>query len=299
MGAAHMTNISFIGFGEAGGILAHGLKASRADVTAAYDILIDDPKRAAALKAKAAKDGILAAPSVGSAVAAAGLVISAVTTSQTLAAAQAVARHIAPGTIFLDINSTSPDVKRRAARAIEDAGADFVEAAVMDLVPPHGHKVPMLLAGAKAHDLAEMLGRYGMNVSVIGTEIGTASAVKMVRSVFMKGFTAILLECLVAAKKLNAEDVVLDSLQTTFPQLDWRGVADYYLPRLIKHAKRQSAEMIAVADTLKEIGVDPITATASGARLAWLADKKLDANGQDLPGTYGELLDIIVKADPN
>ena len=163
----------------------------------------------------------------------------------------------------------------------------------MDLVPPHGHKVPMLLAGAKAETLAETLSTYGMNVKAIGSEIGNASSVKMVRSVFMKGFSAILLESLVAAHKLNAADAVLDSLQVTYPQMNWHELAGKSMSRLIQHAKRQSEEMSSVAATLEELGVEPITAKATGARLGWLADLELAKASDSLPETYDEFLKIL------
>ena len=201
------------------------------------------------------------------------------------------------GQFYLDINSASPKVKREVAAVIEKSGADFVESAVMELVPPHGYKVPMLLAGTKAKDLENLLKPFGMNVRAIGRNIGDASSVKMIRSVFMKGFTAILMECLYAAHKLKAEDEVLNSLQTSFPQLDWHRLADYYSARLIKHAKRQAHEMEEVAETLEELGVDPFTAVASAQRLGWLADFNLIEDNPEPSEDMGNLLELLQKAD--
>lgn len=292
-----MTVISFIGFGEAGGLLAKGLAGAGAEVRAAYDILIDDPAKSAALRAKAAALEIGAAATHGAAVAGADVVISAVVSAQALAAARASAPHLRPGQFYLDINSASPEVKREVARVIEGSGADFVEAAVMELVPPHGHKVPMLLAGPRAAALADLLAPFGMNVRAIGADVGDASAVKMIRSVFMKGFTAILLECLVAAHKLNAEDEILDSLQTSFPGLDWRRIADYYAARLVKHARRQADEMDEVCETLAGLGVEPVTAAASARRLRWLAGFGLAEAFPDPPENFRELLEMLRQAE--
>jgi 3-hydroxyisobutyrate dehydrogenase-like beta-hydroxyacid dehydrogenase len=227
------------------------------------------------------------------AVTGAEVVISAVVSAEAEAAATSVAPYLTPGQFYLDINSASPAVKKRVAAIIEGSGANFVEAAVMDLFPPHGHKVPMLLAGPRAKELEAILRRYDMHVEAIGEAVGTASAVKMVRSVFLKGFTSILLESLVAASKVGAEERVLDSLQTTFPDMDWRKVADYYAARLVKHARRQSHEMHEVAETLTELGVEPITARASADRLAWLANLSLGTQ----PTGYGELLRAINALD--
>ncbi len=273
--------------------MTDGLAEAGAEVTATYDILINNPDKAEAHKEKASSKGVIAAGDAGQAVQAADIVISAVTSKEILVAAKNVAPHLTTGQYFMDINSASPEAKREAAGAIEASGADFVEAAVMDLVPPHGHKVPMLLAGAKAEVLAEILSAYGMNIKAIGTEIGNASAVKMVRSVFMKGFSAILLESLVSAHKLNAADAVLESLQVTYPQMNWKELASKSMSRLIQHSKRQSEEMSSVAATLEELGIEPITAKATGARLGWLAELGLDEVLDSLPETYDELLKII------
>lgn len=283
---------ALIGFGEAGPILAEGLAANGAQVIAAYDILVGDPKIAGKGRAR----GVHIAATPKDAVTGADIVISAVVSAEAEAAAKACAPHLKPGQFYMDINSASPAVKKRVAKIIEASGADFVEAAVMDLFPPHGHKAPMLLAGKRAKALEDILRGYAMRVEAIGEAVGAASAVKMVRSVFLKGFTSILLESLVAASKVGAgaEERVLDSLQTTFPEMDWRKVADYYAERLVKHARRQSAEMHEVAETLTELGVEPITALASADRLAWLADLPLGTQ----PKTYAELLRAINALDP-
>ena len=284
-----MTKVAFIGMGEAGGLLAEGLIGAGADVRATYDILIHDEAKRGAFLAKTQKIGISAAESAKDAVAAADVVIAAVVSNQMVIAARNVAPHLRAGQYYLDINSASPRMKREAADVIEANGAFFVESAVMDLVPPHGHKVPMLLAGDKAADLQKILAPFGMNVRAVGTKIGSASAIKMSRSVFMKGFTAILIECLTAASKLGAEEEVLSSLQVSFPEMDWRKIADYYAPRLVKHSRRQAAEMHEVAETLEELGVAPMTALSTADRLQWLADLAIEPE----PKTYGELLKAI------
>lgn len=270
-----MTSFAFIGFGEAGGLLAEGLVGAGAKVAATYDILIDDAAKAPALIAKAGKIGVAPAKSARAAIEGADLIVAAVTCSDSPAAAESVAMAISPGQTYLDINSTSPMVKQQNAKIIEAAGGAYVDVAVMDLVPPHGHKVPMLLAGKTAARVAPQLAQYGMKVEAIGEAVGAASTIKMVRSVFLKGFSAILIESLVAASKVGAHEKVLDSLQVTFPQIDWREMADYYATRLIKHAKRQASEMHEVSDTLEFLGMEPLTAMATAMRLEWVADLNL------------------------
>ncbi len=138
-----------------------------------------------------------------------------------------------------------------------------------------------------------------MRVEASGAEIGQASSIKMIRSVFLKGFTAILLECLVAANRVGVEDRVLDSLQGTFPELDWRHLADYYMGRIGRHAKRQASEMKAVADTLRHLDVAPTMAVAAGERLGWLADLGLAGlyDGATPPAGLGAFLTAVRDAE--
>ncbi len=287
-----MTTFAFIGFGEAGGLLASGLTASGATVAATYDILIHDAAKAPALTAKATKQGVKAAGSAAEAIAGADIIISAVVSNEALNAARHVAASIAPGQTYMDINSCSPMMKQDSAKVIEAAGGAYVDTAVMDLVPPHGHKVPMFLSGKTAATVAPVLKGFGMNVEAISEAVGTASTIKMVRSVFLKGFSAILLESLVAASKVDAQEKVLDSLQVTFPQIDWRQMSDYYATRLIKHAKRQAAEMYEVSETLDHLGLEPLTALATAKRLDWLAALKL-SDAAEVPDDYKSLLKTI------
>jgi 3-hydroxyisobutyrate dehydrogenase-like beta-hydroxyacid dehydrogenase len=205
-------------------------------------------------------------------------------------AARRVSPYLAKEQIYFDINSASPMAKKEACAVVENAGSHFVEAAVMDLVPPHGHKVPMLLAGKRAKQIEPVLQSYGMNVRAIGETIGVASTIKMVRSVFLKGFSAILIESLIAAGKVGAEEEVINSLQVTFPQLDWHKLSDYYANRLVKHARRQAAEMHEVAETLEYLKLEPLMAMATAKRLEWLADHNLDNGHRKIPDTYKELL---------
>lgn len=295
-----MTNFAFIGFGEAGGLLAKGLIAAGATVSATYDVLIGaTSEKSRALIEKATQMGVRTEAHPQNAIKNADIVISAVVSNEMVNAARRVAPYLAKDQIYFDINSASPMAKKEACVAVENAGGHFVEAAVMDLVPPHGHKVPMLLAGKRAKQVEPVLQSYGMNVRAIGETIGVASTIKMVRSVFLKGFSAILLESLVAAGKVGAEEEVINSLQVTFPQLDWHKLSDYYANRLVKHARRQAAEMHEVAETLEYLKLEPLMATATAKRLEWLADRNLDDGHCKMPDTYKELLSELGNNGPH
>lgn len=273
------TCFAFIGFGEAAQYISRGLLDAGAAVTGAYDILFDAPdgggEKGNSVRAALADRGIPAATDNASAVAGADLVFSAVTAKQVAAAGDATGPHLASGQIFLDINSASPGAKREASHAVTAAGAHYVEAAVMSNVPPHGHKVPMFLAGAEAEKAAALTTPFGMDVEVVGPDIGQASSIKMIRSVIVKGLEALFVESLTAAHRAGVQGKVLESLGESFPGLDWRGKAGYHLGRVALHAARRADEMEEVAETLRDIGVPPTMAEAAAKQLRMCADMGL------------------------
>jgi 3-hydroxyisobutyrate dehydrogenase-like beta-hydroxyacid dehydrogenase len=269
--------ICFLGFGEAGGILGADLARQGLSVCA-YDILVDAPGSREAMLAKLRDAGVAAAMSLPQAVTGAYLVVSAVTASAAAGVAQAAAARLRPGQFFLDINSVSPEAKRASARRVESSGAAYVEAAVMAPVPPQRLKVPMLLGGTQAASLASGLRALGMQATAVAAEIGIASAIKMCRSVMIKGIEALTVECLRTARYYGAEDAVLKSLAATFPSMGWdRGQADYLISRVAEHGRRRAAELREVAKTVAAAGLEPRMSRATAQAQDALVDDMVAA----------------------
>ena len=143
-------------------------------------------RQAAAASERASRD------SAAEAVRGADIVISAVTAASSLEAMQPIKAHLF-GKPLLDINSVSPGRKQETAKLLGDA-ARYVDVAVLAPIYPARHKTPMLIAGADAEAVAPMLAALGMRASIAGAEIGAAAAIKMVRSVMIKGIEALTLD---------------------------------------------------------------------------------------------------------
>jgi 3-hydroxyisobutyrate dehydrogenase-like beta-hydroxyacid dehydrogenase len=263
--------IALIGFGEVGGIFGHDFAAAGL-IVSVFDILLHrDPSRSAMqTKAKSAK--VRACDTLEGAVTGADLVISAVTASAAADVARKAAPLLSAGQLYLDINSVSPDTKREIARILNGSGAIFIEAAVMAPVSPQRIKVPILLGGAEAHSAAAQLQAVGMNVKSVSDRVGVASAVKMCRSIIIKGLEAITVESMFTARRYGAEKQVLDSLAATYPRMGWDGtLPDYLISRVAEHGKRRAAEMREAAQTVADAGLEPLTALATAQRQDWLA----------------------------
>jgi len=258
--------VSIIGFGEAGGIFAKDFAVAGMDVSV-FDILFNSNRQRKPMLRKAQDCGVTAALSLKDCLYRAELVISAVTASSALQVAKEAGLILDERQLFLDVNSVSPATKRKAARYVARKGARFVEAAVMSAVPKQRLQVPMLLGGPHAFETAECLKKIGMNATPLSDQLGVASAVKMCRSVIIKGLEALAIESLFAARMYGAEEKVLASLAASFPAMGWNDhLPDYLISRVAEHGYRRAAEMREVAQTLQQVGIEPTMALATSRR---------------------------------
>ena len=269
--------VGFIGFGEAGFTIGRGLREAGLTELFAYDIATTSGDRGPLVRDRAATAGARLVANPAELAASASILISTVTCSSTLDAARQHAMFLRgpSGTegrqhLYADLNSVSPDVKRQVAEIVGATGAGFVEAAVMAPVGPYAQRVPMLLGGPGADAFVQAMQPFDMRLQILpGAGIGTAAAVKMCRSVVVKGLEALLTECVLGASEYGATAHVLASLQESYPGIDWKKLTDYNLNRLVVHGERRAREMEEVAETLRAAGVDPIMAEATAHRQDW------------------------------
>ena len=263
--------IGLIGYGEVGKTLSQALARQGLAWIGTWDVLLGDPAEGAAMSAHARQAGVEACGSAAALLERSGIVVSAVTAANSFAAAEQAASAIRPGTYFLDLNSASPATKKRSAALIDAASAHYVDAGVMTSVPPHGIRVPMVIGGKRAAELAARLAPLGFSMEVVSAEIGVASAIKMCRSVIIKGFEAMVIESYATARGYGVEDRVLASLKETFPGIDWEKQGAYFFARVAKHGRRRAEEMREAAVTVHEAGFEPWIAGATAQKQDWVA----------------------------
>ncbi len=288
-------SVGFIGFGEAGSGIGGGLRSAGIDRLFAFDINRDAPDLGPRIRHRAEQSGATLVNSSADLARSSDILFSTVTSSSALEAAMQTAPFLEPGHLYADLNSVSPARKQEIAQVIGATGAHFIEVAVMAPVPPYGHRVPMLLGGADAPLFVERLAPFGLRLQTLdGAPIGAAAAVKMCRSIVVKGLEALMCECVVAAGRFGADRHVFASLNESFPGLDWMALADYMVGRVVVHGERRAREMEEVAETLRAIGIDPIMAEAAARRQDWSARLGLGSHfGPKGPATYREVLDLI------
>jgi 3-hydroxyisobutyrate dehydrogenase-like beta-hydroxyacid dehydrogenase len=263
-------NVGLVGYGEVGRILAEDLRKQQVRVRA-YDLKLGGDQ-AGALRDHASSFGVALAASHADLAAQADFIVSAVTASQAVPVAQACAPALRKSAWFLDFNSASPGAKQRAAALIDGGGGRYVEGAVMTSIPPYRIKVPLLLGGSDAAQLAPLLVELGFDAKVASDKLGVASAVKMCRSVMIKGLEAMVIESFTTARAYGVEDAVLASLTETFPGINWEKQGAYFFQRVIEHGRRRSEEVREVAETVREAGLTPWSSQGTADRQGWVAD---------------------------
>lgn len=243
-------DVTLIGYGEAGSTFA--MAAAWGNAAAAYDI--DGARRLAARGA-----GLACSDSASEALSDAPIVLSLVTADAALDVAIQYAPLTAPGALWCDMNSVAPDTKRAAAKAIEVAGARYVDVAVLAPVDPARLEVPLLVSGPHADEATDRLRALGFRkVRSVGAEIGRASAIKMIRSVMVKGIEALTDEMMAAAEGAGVVDEVLASLDASEKRISWAERVAYNLERMDKHGLRRADEMEESAKTLRSLDVTPV-----------------------------------------
>lgn len=237
--------ITVFGLGEAGSLYAADLVASGAEVHG-YD-----PAPAATPDGVARHDDAIAAVSDADVV----LALTAAADAST-AIAQAL-DALPPTAVYADCSTASAGLKRQLAATAADAGVSFVDVALMSPVPGRGLRTPALASGPGASRFVESMAPLGMTVTDDGPEAGRAASRKLLRSVVMKGFAALIIESIDAARAAGLEDETWENLVGQFTDADealMRRMVDGTAP----HALRRLHEMQAAAELLDELGIDPV-----------------------------------------
>ena len=274
--------IGLLGFGEVGQRFAADLRAASVErEIGTFDLLLHQAAAGVALRRQAATHRIEPCADVAALAESSDLLFSAVTADQAREAALSLCARPLNGAWVVDLNSAAPATKIECAALVAAAGGRYVEAAVMTSVPPHGIRVPMLLGGAHAAEAERVLRELGFFAQTVSADLGVASAIKLCRSVIIKGLESLLVESFSAARKLGVEKQVLASLQETYPQFDWEQQGDYLFSRVIQHGKRRAEEMRASAAMIDATGIGGVMAAAIALRQQSVAQLRAAGTFED------------------
>lgn len=270
-------DIVFIGFGEAAYHLCAGLRTTGDLQIGAFDANVSP-----ALQQRADQQHVTLFDSLENACRDARFVVCLTSASSALGIARKVLPLLVAGQTYVDMNSAAPTVKQAIDQLPRPAGVGFCDSAVMGTVPGNNHRVPMLLAGSGAAAFAEAFTPRGMQLTVLEAEAGAASAIKMLKSVVMKGLPQLLLEAFQAGEKFGVLDTLVASLGDSLNGKTVEQLANTFTARTLIHAKRRSAEMDDAVTTLEAAGVDATMTRATQGQLdKWAATDWASLLGPD------------------
>lgn len=293
-GAEREPSFAFVGFGALAEAFAMGLRDGGAADVAAFARPCRDAGAARALRRRLASAGVRSCASVEETAKGADVIVAAVPAAAAAEVAAACSSHVRSGALYVDPSPLPPTDKAELAAMLAAAGAQYADVAVMGTVAVDAHAVPMLAAGPGATRWAATVAPFGFRVSHVDGPPGRASLVKLLRSVYMKGRDALILEMLVAARRHGVEDAVLQSIGGPGEQVPFPELASRVVRSLALYSERRSAELTNAAELLADVDVEPLVTNAGAARLRWLADFDVRARfGDERPDDMQQVLQLV------
>ncbi len=286
--------LGFIGFGEAASGITKGLRKSGLEQIYFYDAFYDQEPMGSLILKRAEQTGAILCTSEEELAEKCEIIISSVIARVAVSVAESIVPFLTQKHIYVDSNTASPMIKMQIADTIRPSGAKFVDAALMGPIPAFLNKVPINASGIGAEEFRNVMSPYDMNITPLGDEPGQAAAIKMFRSIFMKGYVALLLETVIAAEKFSASEEVLKSIAETMEKDSFHESTRLLLPRGVIHAERRAFEMEEVIRTLDSLEVESSMSRATREKLLWCSGLHLkEYFGGEAPNNIQEVLEAF------
>lgn len=261
---------AFIGFGEVSYCISKGLRADfpgKITITA-YDAVLGSGKPIeSTIRGRAAEVAVTLADSLQAAVKDADVVFCAVQGAYSLEVGKAARDLLKKGAVYIDLTTANPAHKLAVEQFYTEKGIDFVDSAMLGALPIYLHKVPMLLSGTGAAKAEKIMRDCNMDVTLVEGPAGSASKIKLTRSVFMKGLQGLLVETFLFARKAGVEDIVLDSIVGSIDKASFKATVERMITADLVHAERRAHEVSDSILVMKDLGIAPIMSTATVQRL--------------------------------
>lgn len=203
----------------------------------------------------------------------------------------AAIRETGTDLLYVDCNAIAPRTARAVADEISAAGGRVADIGIVG-PPPRRPGTRFYTSGPAAREVTE-LASYGLDIRVVGDEIGQASGLKMCYGALTKGLQALGVELLVAAKALGLDEVLADEQASSVG--DVRNWLERSVPTMPPKAYRWVGEMEEIAMTFEDIGLTPLMFQGAADLYRFIAETSI---GKETPETRdtNRDLDGIVSA---
>ncbi|GIP37908.1 6-phosphogluconate dehydrogenase [Paenibacillus sp. J31TS4] len=283
--------LGFIGFGEAAFEMSSGLKEQGFGTILAYDSMWNHPVFGSLVKERASKAKVELKTESEGVLDQADILIVAVPADKAYEVSGTLTPHLKKGCIYVDVSASNPEIKRKISGNVKKKEVSFVDAAMMGPLPVYRHKVPILASGDGTDALIRHMSSYGMEISKVSENPGDASAVKLIRSIYMKGTAALLIEMLEAAHRFQVEDLVVGSISETMDGKSFEQSMNRLVTGTSVHAVRRATELEGSIQMLEAAGLDSLMSQAARDKLRLLSDFNLKEKFEGK--TPAKWLDVI------
>ncbi|CAG9621224.1 DUF1932 domain-containing protein [Sutcliffiella rhizosphaerae] len=285
--------IGFLGFGEAAYELSKGLKEEGVTQIKAYDVMLGDEVLGPKIQDRAKSIDVNLVSDLYELLYDIHILFVAVPASKALEVSSNVQAHLKGSSfLYVDVSASNPAVKQQIEKELEKANINFVDAAMLGPLPVYKHKVPISASGNGTNEFIDAMSPYNMNITAVGNKAGDASAIKLIRSIFMKGIVGLYLETLQASETYNVSQEVLASLQETMDSHNFMDTLNRLLTGSAIHAERRAFELQSSINMLNEVGLDSTLTAAAKAKLVELAKLSAEKSNHSKPSDWEEVLEF-------
>ncbi|WP_052400636.1 NAD(P)-binding domain-containing protein [Oceanobacillus jeddahense] len=289
--------LGFIGFGEAGYSIAEGLKKEGLKDITAYDVALENEQYKPLIEKRAQESGVTIVKKIES-IFESDIIFSALPADVALTSLKNIKEDIKKNQLYIDVSAADPNDKRSMQVIVNNKHALFVDGAMTGRLVVDKHKVPILASGTGVDQFIEKMSRYNMNIKKVSDNAGDATSIKLIRSIFMKGYAVLCIEMLEAAKKLEVDNLVIEGISHTMNDRNFENSMNKLVTGTSIHSRRRSVELEGTLDLLKELGVNSIMSNAVSEKLKLITSYGLkeEFKGQP-PEDWSQVINSIINIE--
>ena len=286
--------IGFIGYGEAAFNISLGLGREGIHGIRATDAMMNHEIMGKQVSNRAQQAGVELVSTNKEIAQWADVIFAAVPSSFTMDVCNDIKDCLRPEQLYVDVSASTPTTKETIWEVIKDTGVLFVDAAMLGSLPKDKHQVPITASGNGAEKFHELMTPWGMKITLAGEKAGAASAIKLVRSIFMKGIAALMIDTMQAADAYGVSDEIVASLGKSLDGISFQSHLDRLVTGTALHCTRRAAELKGSVAMQEEAGLNPEMTLASKHGHEALEKYDFSARYVDSkPTRWQEIIEVI------
>ena len=225
---------------------------------AGLDVITCLEGRSDLTRLRASEVGMRDVPSLDHLVRDSDLVLSVLVPSEAVTMSKRVSdsiRRTSANPVFADCNAIAPQTITNIGRIMADVGITFIDCGIIGPPPQAGKKNTRIYCSGPDTTAMESLAKLGLDIRVLGSNIGQASGLKMVYAASTKGTTALWTELLVASRALGLEEELKAEFKISRSEIVEALIGR--IPSMPRRARRWVGEMEEIAATFRGLGMTP------------------------------------------